>query len=186
MLGIALSSLESFYFIVACFATFFFILKLILASSVGLDDVETPDSEPVSDSAFNFLSLQTILAFLMGFGWIGLGCLHEGHASSLKAFMVAGGVGLVLMILAALLMMGVQKLNRTPTLDPHKAIGQVGEAYTRIPAKGSGSIRVEMGGKLEIWKAVSQADEDIQAFEKVKIIDEKEGLLFVVKLEQTV
>lgn len=180
----AFTTLEKFYFVVACFSTFLFVLKLILVSSTGFDDIETSDSEPVSDSAFNFLSVQTILAFLMGFGWIGLGCVHEGQASPVKAFAIAAGVGIALMVLSALLMMGVQKLNRTPVVDPHQAIGQVGEAYTSISAKGDGSIRIEMGGKLEIRKAVNASDEEIRAFEKVTVTDEKEGLLFVVKFKE--
>lgn len=184
MFGVSFNTLESFYFVVACFSTFFFVLKLILVSSTGFDDGETLDSEPSSDSAFNFISLQTILAFLMGFGWIGLGCVHEGHASPFRAFLIAGGVGVALMVLSAFLMMGIQKLNRTPFVDPHKAVGQVGESYTRFPAKGSGSIRIEMGGRLEIRRAVNATDEEIRAFEKIKVVDEKAGLLYVVKFTQ--
>lgn len=182
MVGTSLNTLETFYFVVACFSTFLFVLKLILVSSVGMDDVETPDSEPASDSAFTFLSLQSVLAFLMGFGWIGLSYTRGGQTSSWKAFLIAGGIGLAFMVLSAFLMKMVNKLNHTPSVDLRRAVGQVGEAYVQLPSKGSGKIRLEIGGRLEIRAAMNEEDEPISAFEKVKVIKVVDGLFYVRKL----
>ena len=63
-------NLSNIFAAIGIFATVFFIIKLILFSFLG-GDVEVDanfDTITETDVSFNFISIQSLLAFFMGFG----------------------------------------------------------------------------------------------------------------------
>lgn len=110
--------------------------------------------------SFEILSVQAISAFLMGFGWAGLGGLH-GAGWGMTASIGAGVAGGVVMtwILAALLRT-MYSLESSGNVSIATALNSEGEVYTSIPARhaGRGQVRVVLDGRQRIYNAVSEGD----------------------------
>ena len=97
-------SMENFwkiYYYVALFATTFFVIKLIIFSFFGGGSEVGGDfnTEFDTDTSFDFLSIQSILAFLMGFGWSGYSALQQFNLGQIWAFLIACAVGFIFMAL---------------------------------------------------------------------------------------
>ena len=110
--------------------------------------------------SFEILSVQAIAAFLMGFGWAGLGGLN-GAGWGVTASIASGVVGGVLMAwILAMLLRWMYSLESTGTVSIQAALGVEGEVYANVPARGEGhgQVRVVMGSRQRIYNAVSDGD----------------------------
>ena len=105
-MAISVESFWKIYYYIALFATIVFVLKLVLFATVGGDSEVAADfnSEIDTDCSFNFISIQSVIAFFMGFGWMGYSALKQFNLSQLVSFGAAFGVGLVFMFISAYLM----------------------------------------------------------------------------------
>lgn len=149
----------------AIVGTVFFALRLILLSvghgmEVTTDlDIDPGHSDPTE--GFKVLSVQSIAAFMMGFGWAGLGALKGTGLTVGVSLGVAtfGGVGMVW--LAALLLKGVYDLERSGNINLNSAVGSEAQVYAQIPAGGSGygQVRLTINGRQRYVKAASEGGE---------------------------
>lgn len=144
-------------------STLLFIIKLLLSFwGVGSDDFELDHSSHEFDSieSFKFISLQGVLAFLMGSGWMGLALRYEYHLSFVSAVFGAFLLGLALMFLSSFALFQVSKLNHKPSPKHQVEIGAEGKAYISIPkyGAGSGKIQISVGGRLQVINALSEND----------------------------
>lgn len=174
-----------YYYYLAWFATIFFVIKLIIFSIFGADnggDV-APDfnADTGSDGTFGFISLQTILAFLMGFGWMGYASLKEFQMTQLSAFLSAFAVGFIFMLGTAYLMFCVRKLEKNVKKDKKTAIGKAAKAYTNFAPNGSGQVEVEIDGQFTVTDAVNNTDKEIKAFDIVKVVKVENDMLYIEK-----
>lgn len=148
---------------IGCAATGLFALALqIVLSLFGLGDGDDLDGHDVDhgDSAFGWLSLRTISAFLAFFGLTGWWLASRGWSpvSSALVSMLAGGlVGGLLTLLVS----QRKRLDSEGTLDPANAVGCIASVYLRIPAKGKGmgKIQVKVQGRTAEFQAVSDGVE---------------------------
>lgn len=97
------------YKYIAIFSTIFFIIKFIIFSFIGENthlsgDFDTADTE----TFFDFFSIQSILAFLMGFGWIGLASFSQWCLSASISVLLSVITGIVFMFLSHYLMLKVK------------------------------------------------------------------------------
>ncbi|GHU15730.1 hypothetical protein FACS189449_13520 [Alphaproteobacteria bacterium] len=86
----------------------FSFLDFDAADNVGDDVGDTAQHSEY----FRFLSLQSVLAFLMGFGWIGFAGVREWHLNAWLSFVIAVVAGAAFMALSMWLMFQVKKLNK--------------------------------------------------------------------------
>jgi hypothetical protein len=176
------------YFGMAVGATLLFLLRLVL-SMIGGDaggdhagDFEvhadapggvehSADAHHDTTSAFKLLSTLSILAFIMGAGWMGLACRVDWRLGSSASLAAALGFGFVCMLLAALLMRSMSKLNSEPTYDLRHCIGSAAQVYLPIPPRGAGrgQVRVSVDGRSRIVSAGSVGPA-IPAFRSVKVL----------------
>ena len=173
-----------YYYYLAWFATIFFVIKLLIFMVFGAGDSEVSadfNTETDTDASFSFISLQTILAFLMGFGWMGYAALQQFKLDQLGSFLSAFGVGLLFMFGTAYLMFSVKKLEKNVVKDKKTAIGKIGKAYTAFEPKGSGQIEIEIDGQFTVTDAVNNTDEKINAFEMVKVVKVENDMLYIEK-----
>ncbi len=188
---------EPYYFFTAILGSVIFLIQLILMITTGAGaegaegadgafdgiDLETDMSsaEAVdavdaghidSTAAFKLFSVQSILGFLMGFGWMGLACRLEWEMSGFASFAASMGFGTLAMGLSAFLQLQLKKLNTTSKQDVRTTLGQVGTVYLKIPAKGMGmgQIEITISGTKRILKATSNGGE-IASFTTVEVID---------------
>ena len=169
------------YYYTAVFATILFLIKTLLFSFLGGDAEVTTDfnTECEVETSFHFISIQSILAFFMGFGWLGLACLKQWGLSLVLTGVYSAGFGLALMFFSAYLMFLVKKLNHKVTINYSDCIGKEGKAYTAFEPHAQGQIEVDVNGRLSIENAINTNDDRIEAFEQVKITDYKEKMFYI-------
>jgi hypothetical protein len=127
---------------------------------IDLDtDVDVDLSGDAEDSthAFNLLSLQAIAAFMMGFGWGGLGGMIGMEWSLTASLLVGAGLGAAMVWLLGLLMKAMYDLQSSGNVDIRDAIGGHGVIYVGIPDRGDGSgqVRIVIRDRDRIYNAVS-------------------------------
>ena len=170
---------ESVLFYIACVATVLFCIKIVLMS-IGGDfhhDSSFISDAGHSDSDFGVFSINSILCFFMGAGWVGLAALSEWDFTLYPslALAVAGGVFCTLLFCGCLFIS--KKLNHDVKAFSVN-IGDTGTVYMRINANSIGQIMI----KNKIIKATS--DKTIESFKSVRILEDKEiDTNTVVKVE---
>lgn len=176
----------NYYYYLAWFATIFFVIKLIVFSVFGGGDAEVSadfNTETDTDGTFHFISLQSILAFLMGFGWMGYTAIKTFSLGHFATFGCALAVGLVFMFISAYLMSLMKKLEKTVKKDKATALDKVGKAYTDFAPKGDGRVEIEINEQITVVDAVNNTEEEIKAFDAVKVVKVENELLYVEKVK---
>lgn len=172
MLGELFTGQTIFFSVPALIGTIFFTLRLALifigigdghgdmdvashadASGVGADSHH-------SSELFKILSIQSIAAFLMGFGWGGLGGLRGAGWEFGTAILsgVAGGVAMVWLLTWLLKL--VHDLQSSGTVSIQDAAHAQGDVYVTVPQRGAGSgqVRVVIDERQRIYNAVSESE----------------------------
>jgi membrane-bound ClpP family serine protease len=176
-----------FYFSVALFSTLLFVLKLFVFCDDdfgGEDGIGDSSSHSDSDDAFAFLSLQSILAFLMGFGWSGLAGAREWKLGAALSFAVALGFGCLFMFISAFLMSKLKKLNEINVVDLRECIDRIGKSYTRFSPKSAGQIQIEINGRLATVGAVNNSADEIKSFDIIKVVRVENDVLYIEKITE--
>ena len=174
-----------YYYYLAIFATLLFVIKLIIFWVFGGGDSEVSsdfNTETDTDGTFHFISLQTILAFLMGFGWMGFTALSTFKLGQLETFGSAFGVGLIFMLATAYLMTLVKKLEKTVVKDKTTALDKIGKAYTDFAPKGQGRIEIEINGQLTVAEAINNTEDEIKSFDAIKVVKVENEILYIEKV----
>ncbi len=182
-MAIPVESIWKIYYYVALFATIVFVIKLALFATVGGDSEVVADfnSEVDTDCSFNFISVQSVIAFFMGFGWMGYAALKQFDLSQWVSFGVAFVVGIVFMFVTAYLMFLVKKLEKRVSKDKSTAVGQLGKAYTSFASRATGQVEVEINGQLTVVNAINDTDEQINSFEVIKVTRVVDDILYIEK-----
>lgn len=176
------------YLILAIFGTTLYLLKMLLFIISGDGDIDSDGVDFEGDfaddggAAFSLVSTQSILAFLMGAGWIGLAAQREWHLNDFASLVAAVLFGSIMMIFSSYITFQIKKFNYIPKTNLKEAIGTSGRAYTNIPAKseGIGQVEVTVGGKQQIMQA-SSVDGAIKSFESIKVVEVDDSGNLVVK-----
>ena len=160
----------------ALLGTALFVLRMLLMFALGLDfdgDIDFEDIE--HGTGFSLFSLQSIIGFFMGAGWAGLAARLEWGLDTPISALIAGGFGIVLMVLSAAMMFAALKLKHEVNYEMDDATGKIGTVYMSIPEKGGGTgqVRVSISGRQMTVDAVSSG-EKLEAFTAVRI-DEVRG-----------
>ncbi len=125
-----------------------------------------------SSEAFKLLSIQSIAAFLMGFGWGGLGALRGAGWSLVAsgAFGVAAGAGMV-WLLGKLLSL-IFRFQSSGNVSIQQALFMDGTVYTAIPAHsgGRGMVRLVIDDRERFYKAVTNG-EGLASRERVRVLE---------------
>lgn len=174
------------YLIIAIASTIMFVIKLVLML-VGGDSVETDvefhsgDTHVSSDSAFVLFSVESILSFLMGFGWAGLTAKNEWHLPIIASVPIAFIVGVSMMLFITFLMMQVRKLNKTTEFDIYDCIGKTGSVYTELKKDKIGQVKIIASGKSRILNAINRTQEKINSFSSIIVTDIEDNNLIVAE-----
>ena len=136
----------------------------------GLDgDGGDLDSE-VGDASI--LSVRTVTAFLVGFGWTGVAAIQAGLSVALAS--IAGLlVGSVFMAAVLFMMRLLYSMGSEGTLDYHNAIGVLGKVYLPIPAdmERPGQIEILVQGRLRVVEAMTKEGESIPRHAQVRVLE---------------
>ena len=148
----------------AVLGTFFFALRLVLMTVGGAADADVDldadvdfDAHGDPGEAMKLLSVQSIAAFLMGFGWGGLAGLHGFDLSWGMSALAGVGTGAAMMWILGLLLKAMHDLQSSGNIDLDAAIGNEAEVYVQIPPDGRGQVRLVVDNRQRIYNAVSEA-----------------------------
>jgi len=153
----------------ALVGTFFFVARLLLMLLAGTGDgfdlqmdhdIAMDVDHPDSSSAFKLFSVQAISAFMMGFGWGGLGAYRGWGFPALLSVPVGIAVGGGMMWLLAKVLSWVMRLQSSGTLEMGAALFEEGTVYIAIPAarSGKGSVRLVVNERLQYYHAVTEGE----------------------------
>jgi hypothetical protein len=150
------------------------LLLQILLTLVGIDahhgdaDLSGHGDHP---SGLGLLSIRTVTAFFVGFGWGGAIILNHGH-SVLAAIAGGMGIGLVFLLATAFLIRNLLRLQSSGNLDYRNALGIIGTVYTTIPAAeaGGGQLELVLQGRLMMAEAYTKATHDLKPGNKARVV----------------
>ncbi|HJW28759.1 MAG TPA: hypothetical protein VJ508_05850, partial [Saprospiraceae bacterium] len=138
-----MSAAQQVFWFIAIVASVLFCIQIIL-SIIGYEahstdfDTHGDISGSISvEHEFSALSIRSIIAFFMFFGWTGILVLHN-QLGVLVAVTFASLAGMAAMFIVAYLMYKFAQLEQSGSLNLYHAIDQEGEVYLSIPAKNSG------------------------------------------------
>ncbi len=150
----------------AVVGTGFFLLRLLMLAFGGIADADVGSMETDagvelhhgdSGLAAQFLSVQAITGFFMGFGWSGYAARYglEWNLGATFAAAVVGGTLFVMLI--GSLFRNVRRLEADGTVDIAEAKGLDGEVYVSVPERGlgTGQVRLVIRQRERIVNAVS-------------------------------
>ena len=172
------------YFLMAAVGTLLFVIRLIFSLFGGDADGGDFDAEADvgTDASFALFSLLSVMAFVMGTGWMGLACRIDWGLGRVPSFLIALGSGTLMMFFASGLMFMTRKLNRHVQYDVGTAVGRTARVYLTIPklGKGHGQVEVVVSGRKKILRAQSTGP-SIAAFDDVKVLEARDDETLVVE-----
>jgi hypothetical protein len=162
----------------ALVGTGLFIVRMVLML-VGADHShDVPDTDVATDvdghdaaGAFKALSLQTLMAFAMGFGWGGIFGLYTLNWELGRSMIVALGAGVLMVWLLAVLLKMVMDLQSSGNFKLDSVVGCEGDVYVGIPARGQGSgqVRLVISDRMRIINAQSEGD-SVPTSSRIKVV----------------
>ena len=182
---------ETLFWAFALFGTLFFVIRSVMIfSGVAADhfgghhDVyHDTDSASGVAGAFKVLSLHSITAFVMMFGWAGLAALKQFGLNSGGSVCVGFVVGAAFMYLIAYLIRGILKLeSEGAVFRIEETVGKTASVYERIPEKGLGRIQLHAGGMIREIQAVSETGTALAPPASVTVVKVVDAQTVAVKL----
>lgn len=163
------------------FGTIVFLIKAFLPIDFGTEVTGDFNVAVETDSSFTLFSIESVAAFFMCSGWIGWLCLNHLHYSIKLSALIAIVCGLAGMFLFAWSIAQLKKLEHIPSANPQELIGKTGKAYMNFVARGNAKIQIEFQGKLATLDAINDSEEEIKAFENIKVTKFENNQIYIVK-----
>jgi membrane protein implicated in regulation of membrane protease activity len=186
----SLNGLEQAFAAAAAVGSIVFLFQLVMML-IGGDhgaDAHAPGMEishdvahADSDIAFQILSVQSVTAFVMVFGFAGFAMSRGSGFGALPSLGVALVAGSAAMWLVAKTFAAFRKLQSSGTLDLRNAVGQTGRIYLGVKPHEPGKIEVAVQGRLQIFDAVSETGEPLPTDTRVVVVRIESQNMMVVK-----
>ena len=185
----------------AAFGTFVFVVRLCLllvggATDADIGDAATADvdfdvhgdvhadigTDAVGEvhhgshldpgHALQILSVQSISAFLMGFGLGGLGAYRGTGWDILPSVFTALVIGVAFMWIIIMLMRAMYKLESSGNVSIRDAVGREGSVYVTIPANGAGTgqISIILNKRQRMYRARTDGETELARHTRVKVV----------------
>ena len=178
-----LHSFQQALFVVACAATLFMIVQIILLaigsgdndatfdSDTSVDDVDTINDGGVGLTIFGLriLTVRSIIAFLAVGSWLTFALFY-----SIEFWAIIPGVaaGVAAAFAIALFFKATEKLQNSGNLNVENTVGKTAEVYLTVPAarSGAGKVNVYVQERYAEMEAVTDSDTPLKTGERVKIV----------------
>lgn len=151
----------------------------------GDGDFDTDDvSGDTPDAGLSIFTLRGIISMLSVMGWAGLVFLDPSlglHWAAGTAIALA--LGIIALVLVALAMRGIARLQSNGNLDVGNAIGKVAQVYLTIPAggKSAGKVSITVQEQLTELSAINPTSEAIPTGAYVRVVAVSENGVLVVE-----
>lgn len=114
----------------------------------------------LSTHAFQILSVQSIAAFCMGFGWAGLAALKGSEWGLFTSLLVGFAVGVGMVWLIVWMFRLIYSLRASGNIPIERALGAEGTVYVTVPGQsaGRGQVRVVIDNHQRLYRAVTEGE----------------------------
>ena len=128
------------------------------------------DGHQASATFLQFFTLRNLIAFALGYGWVGYASLLTGM-SSLVAVVLGIISGVLLVWVIYKLMRVLYRLESDGTTKMSEAVGKIGEVYLEIDDNSPGKILVLLRGAKRELPAVNYRGGRLERGTQVRILD---------------
>lgn len=162
----------------------YFLLLIVFGFADGvLEGAFNIDFDMDAGFAFELLTLQGILSFIMMFGIFGL-AVNQANDNTLMAIGAGTVAGLISMYIMGKVYHLFRGLESEGNVDHANAVGARGEVYMNIPANGSGQVQVTYQNALRTMAARSKDNaQAIPSGTLVRVVDHLGSMLIVEPLD---
>jgi hypothetical protein len=145
----------------AASAIFFLKLVILLILGDGGEQGALDIGHTDSGASAEVFSVQAVLAFIMGFGWGGLGALLGLLWPVWASILVGLGCGAAMLTLFVGVMRSLRGMSVSGNIELSALTGAMGEVTVGVPAagRGAGEVRVILGDRERRCAAVSMGPE---------------------------
>ena len=185
---------ETAFAFAALGGTLFFLLRVLMVLVGGFaddfdfsaDDGSTFDDASVdaahTEAAFKLISLNTLSAFVMMFGWSGITASVQFKLNLFLSTVIALAVGIFSMYVAAWMYKMAKSLASSGAdFALTDTVGQHASVYQRIPKKGVGKIQVVSKGMTHELNARASDEKPIDSFTNVEVLGVVDNETVLVK-----
>lgn len=183
-----LAGIEIFFSACAVIGGIFVTIRMIL-QFIGADadsfDADVDAAGGDSDASFHVLSIQSLSAFFLMFGLVGL-AMHRQSGASPGASILGGVIaGCLSVWLIGKLFTLVSQLQSSGTLDNSAALNNEGNVYMTIPEGGQGKVTIKFSGRLREFDAAAQDGQEIATGEPVRVIKVSGRTMIVERISKS-
>lgn len=153
----------------------------------GIDGVFGHDSPDVhdmdiSDTGLRLFTVRGIVSFFAVGGWAGLSA-YSLTDNAIAAIITALIFGALALLVVAWFFKWAASLNANGVMNVDSAVGKVGEVYITVPAKmsGTGKVNVIIQQRLTEMDAVTNCDRPLKFGERVKVTGISMGNTLIVE-----
>ena len=187
-----LSVMEQIFFWLGIVSTMFMIVQIIMMSlsSFGGDlDIDGDgDIDVDTDSGVSIFTVKTVTAFFAVGSWSGLlTCALVSDKLQWLAIIIAIVAGALAMIVMALLLRAIVKLQCNGAFEISKIVGHQATVYVSIPParSGRGKITMNAQGKFVELDAVTDLESRLAVDEVVEIVSTENDCAVVRRIQLT-
>ena len=140
----ALGGENKIFYGIAIVSSAVMFIQLVLTLIGGAFDAPDGDFEVEgTDGDLGVLSVRTICAFFVGFGWGGIMALNQ-YGDNIFIATVAGFItGSIFLFAVLWTMRGLYSLRADGTIDIRNAVGSIGSVYLPIPPHREGTGQIQ-------------------------------------------
>lgn len=142
-----------------------------IPDGIDLDGDGIPDGPADLDVDLRVFTVRGIVAFFAVFGWTGAALLGGGLPLWFAA-VGAFAAGAAAMVLIALLMKAMLKLQQSGNINPKNAVGKSGVVYVTVPAarEGSGKVNLVLQERYSEMEAITDSEAPIPTGREVTVV----------------
>ena len=172
-----LGDAAGWFTIPALLGTAFLSLQMLMGEIGGDLDADIDLDHNGIGAEIGLISLQSVSAFAMGGGWVGLTAYRALDWSLGMSTLVAVVAGLGTGWLIVTLMRQMMKLQESGNIRIREAIGEGGTVTVMIPpsGEGSGRVRVSVRSRGREFNAIHRGEDVITSNQSVRVIDVDES-----------
>jgi len=180
MMDILFNDLAPWFTAPALLGTGFLLIQLVLGEiggDGGLDldldiDIDTDLHADHPGAEFGLLSIQSLSAFFLGYGWIGLAAYRFLNVGFTGAALIAVGAGVGVAWLMVYLLRTFLKLQNNTNVSIMQAVGLVGEVYATVPpvGEGKGEIILVINQSQHNYFATQESEDPIPTHTRVRVV----------------
>jgi len=175
------------YWIIAVPSTLIFLIQMMLlmfgfdVDDADVDGAGDVDMDVDGDAGFHLFTVRNLVIFLTIFSWSGISFSESGFATGIT-MAISFVIATVVMLFVAWMFKKISTLGESGNFKIQKAMGCTGTVYIPIPAKGKGKVQAKVDGRLVELDAISDHEEDLSTGLMVEIIEVRNQIVKVKRV----